>query len=390
MYARILHCFSLILLLGTWTIASAQTADHPKKERREKKTEQEMGDTVKHKKFHIGDYIKIGGLVNAQYGYTYQQDNDSEVEQTSVFQVRRARLDVRGEIHPKFEYRIQAELANSPKLLDAYVKLKFCKYANLQVGQFKIPFTLENPYSPTDLEFIDNAQIVNRLSGYSDVSGVTNFANGREIGLMLYGTLAQFERDGEKYPILSYSVGVFGGNGINVKKDNMAKDIAGRLEFRPWLKHFTLSGSAYWGRYTLSNDIGNGLRLRLAGGVEYKDEHLTIRGEYVWGKTAMPITVNDDPSSRNMITQGAYLVAGYWFKMGKGNGFLGNQKISPIVRVDFYQQDIDVESYSIYYSVGMDWWPEKHLRFTVNYNLMQRTGYDQLGHGVTAALMAKF
>lgn len=76
--------------------------------------------------------------------------------------------------------------------------------------------------------------------------------------------------------------------------------------------------------------------------------------------------------------------------MGKGNGFLGNQKISPIVRVDFYQQDIDVESYSIYYSVGMDWWPEKHLRFTVNYNLMQRTGYDQLGHGVTAALMAKF
>ena len=40
---------------------------------------------------------------------------------------------------------------------------------------------------------------------------------GRDIGLMLYGTL--FESADGSFPVLSYNLGVFNGNGINTKDD---------------------------------------------------------------------------------------------------------------------------------------------------------------------------
>lgn len=387
-----------LLLMLTAAFVSFATIGTAQNEKQEDAQKKENVEKKKEKKFHISDYIKVGGFVNTQYEYTNQEDNLGNVNETSTIQIRRARLDVKGDITPMIDFRLQADFANSPKLVDAFVRVKFCKYINLQAGQFKIPFTLENPYAPLDLEFADNAQVINTLSGYKDVTGISSYSTGREIGLQLYGTLAEFERDGKKYPVLSYSVGVFGGNGINVKSDNMAKDIAGRIEFRPFLKNLTLSGSAYWGRYNDAN-LDNMLRLRCSGGAEYKDEHLTVRGEYVWGNTGFseldPASVADIPVYRqtNMLTHGFYVVAGYWFNMGWGSKDKYNvqQKIRPVVRYDYYKKDLAADnSASSYYALGLDWWPEKHLNFRVSYTLRDVAKYDKLGHGFNAMLSVKF
>ncbi len=367
------------------------------KEREKEKKEQPAPEHKGERKFQISDYIKIGGYINTQYSYTNQEDNVGNVTETSAFQIRRARLDVKGDISPMIDFRLMADFANSPKLVDAYVRLKFCKYLNVQVGQFKLPFTLENPYSPLDLEFADNAQIISALSGYSDVTGVSSYATGREIGVQLYGTLAEYERNGNKFPILKYNIGVFGGSGINVKSDNMAKDIVGRIEFSPFVQHLTLSGSAYWGRYQ-DDHLDNLLRLRCAGGAEYKDEHLTIRGEYVWGNTGfseidLSNILTDTYLETRMKTHGFYVVAGYWFNLnwGKKDPFSVQQKIRPVVRYDYYKKDIAEEnSASTYYTIGLDWWPEKHLNFRVNYTLRDVAKYDKLGHGFNAMLSVKF
>lgn len=384
-----LRIVTLVLILGMATVASAQ-----KENKREKKTkmksETEQSVPKKERNFRISDYISVGGFINAQYEYQNQEVPDHDNIQSSIMQIRRARLDLKGSITPKIEFRLQADFANSPKLVDAFVKLKFCRYANLQVGQFKIPFTLENPYAPLDLEFADNAQVISALSGYKDVTGISSYANGREIGAMLYGTLLQFERGGEKYPLLGYSVGVFGGNGINVKTDNMAKDIAGRIEFHPFLKHLVLSGSAYWGRYAISDDL-DGLRLRCAGGAEYRDENLTVRGEYVWGKTGLGHVGADNVLSvRNMDTQGFYVIAGYWFRFGWGSKSNVQQKLRPVLRYDFYQRDVVDNVASVYYSAGIDWWPEKHVQLRLQYTLRQHQHNPCLAHSFLTMLSVKF
>lgn len=376
------------------TLGNAQTDKKEKKKEDKKEQTSTKSDKPGERKLHISDYIKVGGFINTQYEYTNQEHNDGTLSETSAFQIRRARLDVKGDITPMIDFRLQADFANSPKLVDAFVRVKFCKYVNLQVGQFKIPFTLENPYSPLDLEFADNAQVITALSGYKDVTGISSYATGRELGAQLYGTLAEFERDGKKYPMLSYAVGVFSGCGINTKTDNMAKDIAGRIEFRPFLKDLKLTGSAYWGRYQDEN-MDNLLRLRCTGGAEYKNEHLTVRGEYVWGNTGFSmynlptLSYTED----RMKTHGFYVVAGYWLNCGWGkyDKFGVSQKIRPVIRYDYYKKDLAADnSASTYYSLGLDWWPEKHLQFRVSYTLRDVAKYDKLGHGFNTMLSVKF
>lgn len=348
----------------------------------------------KEKKFRISEYISIGGYVNFLYDYSHQANNDGTLKENSAFQIRRARLDFKGNITPKLDFRVQVDFANSPKLADAYMRVKFCQYINLQAGQFKTPFTLENPYSPLDLEFTDNAQVISALAGYKDISGLSSIGLGREIGVQLYGTLAQFERDGKKHPLLTYYVGVFGGNGVNIKSDNMAKDIAGRLEFRPFLKDFVLAGSAYWGRYD-NEFMDNLLRLRFGGSAEYKNDRLTVRGEYVWGKTdltrTMAIEEIEAIERYDVTTQGFYVAAGYWFHFGWGEKSNVKQKMRPVLRYDYYQKDITAENgASCYYSAGIDWWPEKHLNFRMSYTLQDIQKNHQLGHGFNAMLSVKF
>ena len=108
------------------------------------------------KKKLIGDYLSISGWMNIQYDYESQLSNDGlTLDQVNTFNVRRARLDFKGNITKNLEFRVQGDLAGTPKLVDGFVKIKLQKYFNIQVGQFKIPFTFENPQSPLTLEGVE-------------------------------------------------------------------------------------------------------------------------------------------------------------------------------------------------------------------------------------------
>ncbi len=343
----------------------------------------------------IKEHVTIGGWIDAQYAY--ERNNDAN--QSSVMQIRRARLDFKGGLSHWVDFGLQADLANSPKLIDAFVKVNFCKYAKLQVGQFKIPFSIENKLSPLDLEFTENAQIISALSDYKDITGISSYANGREIGIMLTGTLAEAEVRGEKLPILTYGVGLFGGNGINIKTDNMAKDISARLEFCPFIKGLNISISEYWGRYNMLYDnISTGIdgkRLRVASGIEYKTRRLDVRGEYLWGATdfAIPDPVySSEYYTKTVHTDGFYIVGSYWFDFGWGENIPIRQRLRPVLRFDYYRYDKEdvTDRASLYYNAGVEWIPEKHLILRLNYTLKQRYNIDQLGHNFTTMLTVKF
>ncbi|MBQ4548925.1 MAG: hypothetical protein IJA42_07060 [Bacteroidales bacterium] len=351
------------------------------------------------KKKLIGDYLSISGWMNIQYDYERQLQNDGlTLKELNTFNVRRARLDIKGNINPHLEFRLQGDFAVSPKMVDGFVKVKLAKYFNIQAGQFKIPFTFENPQSPLTLEGIEYAQVISKLSGYSDVCHVATYSGGRDVGLMLYGDLFSFENNGKEIPILTYKLGVFNGNGMNKKDANLGKDIAGSIEICPGVKGLMLAASYYDGNYLLDNDFEindtltikqkneNAERNRLTFGGKYENGRLTIRSEYIYGKTNM---ANKD-GIYLLESDGFYVAAGYWFDIKCEKS--GNvQRIRPVARYDFFREDMtEINTNSTYYMVGIDWWPYKNLRLLVNYTLKDKVANDNFGHLLQAQLSVKF
>ena len=268
------------------------------------------------------------------------------------------------------DFRLQADMAFTPRLLDAWLRVKFCKYAHLWIGQIKTPYTMDNFLTPLQLEFVELSQSVALLAGFTDVSGIPEYANGLEIGAMLSGTLVDYKCGDERIPILNYYAGIFGGAGINIRKDNLSKDFSARLDFYPFVKNFRLSGSVYIGNYPLYKDR-NAPRNRWSAGAEYLGKHWTARAEYLEGVTGI---AEDDPMTVDSVykvrTRGLYAFVGYWFYMGWGGKSSVVQRIRPLFRYDYCVNDrLEPSTTSHRYSFDLEWWPEEHVRVHLDYTL---------------------
>ena len=253
----------------------------------------------------------------------------------SSFSVYRVRLDLQGPIlRDRIEYRVQAELA-SPVLLDAYIRFTPLRQLNVQAGQFKIPFSIENiDYPPLRQQTIEYPLVLRRLMGFDDVCGMK--ATGRDIGLMAYGGF--FARDG--YTVVNYRVGVFNGSGINCKDDNKSKDISAYLAVTP-LRGLDLVGSWYRGEYGPEH-LG---RLRWGAGAAYNGR-LFARAEYIRGKTGA------------LRSDGGYVTAGFFVR----------PFIAPVVRFDAFRGDVRRgSSVQRDYLLGIDYRPLKYLRLQADY-----------------------
>jgi hypothetical protein len=296
---------------------------------------------------------KVSGIVNMRYQYS------DAGEGSNGFDIRRARLDVKGAIAPQLDYRIHAELANSPKILDAYVSWAVAGALNVKAGEFKIPFSLENPYSAYALEMIDNSMVITGLSGYSDVSGIS--ANGRDIGVNVSGKFLPV-RD---RTLFEYSVGVFNGNGINVSDNNKAKDLSGTLIARP-TKEITVSASQYYGTTGPQGETFR--RIRSGIGARYDNKKLLARGEYIYGRTG------------DMNSDGFYIVAGYFVL----------PKLQTLLKYDRFRRDVSIrETQQTNYIVGVNYFPLKNFHFKLNYSFRTTVGSRDVNH-VAVQFLAMF
>ncbi len=325
---------------------------------------------------------KISGFVQGLYQGNF--DNDFNLKD-NTFRMRRVRLSVDGALAKGLTYKVQADFLNSPVLVDAYLKYKVCDEFAIQAGQFKTPFTIESPINPVNLEIFDYGENVQKLGGYSDVCGVGKL--GRDIGVMATGNLFPVElRNGEKFGLVDYSIGVFNGNGINVVDNNNHKDIVGRLDFHPWVKALTLSGSYYYGNY-YKDEENNGIRNRWTAGAQYNDGKLVLRGEYISGKTGHAQTViPEDFGYFN--SNGYYAVAGYNFALGKDK----SQKLMPVLRYEHFTQNDAIEKGGTnWYTAGINYWPLKSVNFKIDYSLVEQDfGEKTYSHRIVGILSYKF
>ena len=344
---------------------------------------------------------KISGFVQGLYQANL--DKDGKLDDNTL-RMRRVRLSVDGKLTKSLSYKIQGDFINSPMLVDAYVKYKPCNEFAIQFGQFKLPFTLENPINPLNLEIFDYGESVQNLVGYSDVCGVGGL--GRDIGLMASGDL--FKVEGKDFSIVNYSIGVFNGNGpVNFKKNekgldnNNKKDFVGRLNIHPMVKDLTLSGSYYYGNY-LKDEVNNGTRKRWSAGLQYSDGDILVRAEYLNGITGHQVAayndtipVLDEQGNQLYIeelqnSKGYYAVAGYNFRFGKDN----SQKLMPVLRYEYFEPGDtkdNVLGSTAYYTVGINYWPVKSFNFKLDYSFVQHTlGTQTNSHRIVGILSFKF
>ena len=134
---------------------------------------------------------KFSGYIIGQYQANFQGSN------SNTFSLRMARVSVGGRILGDFEYKVQGQingntstLGESPRVVDLFVEWQRYSFARIKVGQFKRPFTFENPMHPVDQGFMGYSQNVQRLSGFNDRTG-EQASNGRDIGIQIQGDLPQ-------------------------------------------------------------------------------------------------------------------------------------------------------------------------------------------------------
>ena len=237
--------------------------------------------------------IKFSGYIMTQYQYSSQENAES-----NSFNVRMARPSLEGRILKDFYWKTQIQfngntstLSNSPRVVDAFAEWQKYPFFKVKIGQYKRPFTFENPMNPIDQGFMSYAQNVNKLAGFSDRVG-EHASNGRDIGLQFQG---DFIKNAAGRNLVHYQIGVFNGQGINVKDVDQRKDVIGGLWVMPvsglrigafgWTGSYSRKGS--WTAVTPEGTTveKKGVRTldrnRYALSVEYAANDWTLRSEYI-------------------------------------------------------------------------------------------------------------
>jgi phosphate-selective porin OprO/OprP len=236
------------------------------------------------------------------------------------FDIHRVRLNLKGAITPKLNYKIQVEFAGkgAPKLIDAYGEWNFVSYFHFTVGQFYIPLSLES-LTPDNLqESIYRAQVIEALANRN--KDVTGDNNGRDIGAQISGSIIKFEN---RY-LVEYKLGLFNGAGTNVTADNNNfKDVAGRLVFHP-LAGVDFGASVYHGSANYGAKPSNHLHNRQGCDLAVSYNNLNIKAEYLQGK-----------DSSDVNRSGYYIQTGY---------FLIPKVLELLLKYDTYNPNTDLKN----------------------------------------------
>ena len=175
--------------------------------------------------------IKLSGYVMSQYQYTGQDSKES-----NSFNIRMVRMALEGRLMKDFYWKVQlqvngntSDLGSSPRMVDAFAEWQKYEAFKIKAGQFKRPFTFENPMHPITQGFMGYSQNVSKLAGFSDRTG-EHASNGRDIGVQIQGDLI---KNASGRNLLHYQVGVFNGQGTNHKDVDQRKDVIGGIWVSP-------------------------------------------------------------------------------------------------------------------------------------------------------------
>ena len=227
------------------------------------------------------DNIKFSG-----YGMLQYQAQDKEDAKSNTFNLRLLRMILDGKVG-EFDWRAQLQGTNAKgpgeptvQLVDLYTEWVAHKEFKVRVGQFKRPFTFENPTHPITQGWRGYADVINRLSGFGDRAGEKS-SGGRDIGIQVQGDV--FPNSNGR-ALLHYQVGVFNGEGINRGDKDNRKDIIGGVWVMPiqGVRVGVFGWTGSHGGMTTMNGTNESVGLnRYCISAEYDKDEYTFRAEYL-------------------------------------------------------------------------------------------------------------
>ncbi len=303
----------------------------------------------------------INNLKLSGYGMLQYQGSDKEGAKENAFNLRLLRLSLEGRIQQDWYWKMQLQINGnisslnaSPRIVDAFAEWQKYKFFMVKAGQFKRPFTFENPMHPITQGFMSYSQPVSKLSGFSDRTG-EHSCNGRDIGLQIQG---DFLPNASGRNLLHYQVGVFNGEGINQKDKDNKKDIIGGVWVMP-IPGLRIGAFGWTGtRYMTTTQTGVGTKTesvrknRYALSAEYAQNDWTFRSEYIHSQG---YAADKDKGDK---ADGFYALA-----------------IAPIIknkmhakaRYDLYRDQKTWGSSKTFYEVGADYLLSKNLQVNLEY-----------------------
>lgn len=342
--------------------------------------------------------VKLSGYGMIQYQYSGQKNAES-----NSFNIRMGRIALEGRIADDFYWKTQIQfngntsnLGSSPRMVDLFAEWQKFEYFKVKIGQFKNPFTFENPMHPIDQGFMGYSQNVSKLAGFSDRAG-EHASNGRDIGLQLQG---DFLKNANGRNLLHYQIGVFNGQGTNTKDVDQQKNVIGGVWVMPvsgmrigafgWTGSYARKGnwtetgadltSGVTPGATLKIDHTNEVRKlaqnRYAFSFEYKKDGWTVRSEYIHstGKAfAKSITNFNDANAKDCSlnekigdkAQGVYgLVIAPLAQLPK------NSRIDFKARYDMYQPNGKSNMQKTQYEAGLNFHIGKRISILTEYALV--------------------
>ena len=342
--------------------------------------------------------VKLSGYGMIQYQYSGQKNAES-----NSFNIRMGRIALEGRIADDFYWKTQIQfngntsnLGSSPRMVDLFAEWQKFEYFKVKIGQFKNPFTFENPMHPIDQGFMGYSQNVSKLAGFSDRAG-EHASNGRDIGLQLQG---DFLKNANGRNLLHYQIGVFNGQGTNTKDVDNQKNVIGGVWVMP-VSGMRIGAFGWTGSYarkgnwtetvadptssvapdatkevTHTNEVRSLNQNRYAFSFEYKKDGWTVRSEYIHstGKAfAKSITNFNDANAKDCNlnakigdkAQGVYgLVIAPLAQLPK------NSRIDIKARYDMYQPNGKSNMQKTQYEAGLNFHIGKRISILTEYALV--------------------
>lgn len=249
--------------------------------------------------------VDKGDIIISAY-YQGQFTGELGDNQQSTFESKLARVALAGRVNPYAKILVQAEFAESPKLLDGILVLSPNQHWSMTFGQYYSPFGTEFLTPPSARPFVTTALAM-------------GLGADRDIGVAL-------SHKNNLSPDVSFDLtaGVYNGSGINRSDVNNEKNIISRLEIELY-DMFSLAGNAIIGK---TNDTGTLLRdmTTIGGSAMWQWKSETLAGEFI------------RRDIDGVISNGWYVYGGHMFQTG--SKFL--PEIQLLARYDFIDNNLDV------------------------------------------------
>lgn len=330
--------------------------------------------------------IKFSGYVMSQYQYTGQDSKES-----NSFNIRMVRMALEGRLMKDFYWKVQlqangntSDLGSSPRMVDAFAEWQKYEAFKIKAGQFKRPFTFENPMHPITQGFMGYSQNVSKLAGFSDRTG-EHASNGRDIGVQIQGDLI---KNAAGRNLLHYQVGVFNGQGTNHKDVDQRKDVIGGIWVSP-VKGLRIGAFGWTGssarkgtwdvtdanHNVVKNEDGSvktqkGVRSlsknRYAFSAEYAANDWTVRSEYIHSQGY---------GFTKSLTSGKETDCNVNYAAGdQADGFYAlmiapviSKKLYAKARYDLYRPRAEWGTSRTQYEIGVNYWIGKSIMIGAEY-----------------------